>query len=375
VTPWAWIFSGYAFRTGRRECSKKAPAPARGLTPRTAPAVVAAATAFAALVLTPGATGAGDPRAATTVRFMRGVCWVAGDRIGAKHLDPLVQDHVSWISQTPFGWQRRLDDPAIRLSTGSFGFWGESDAGLIETTRLAHARGIRVLLKPHVWTHDGWVGGIAMKSEADWAKWFQGYETFILHYADLAERNGIEALAVGTELEGTTRREREWRAVIARVRARYHGALVYCANWSGEVDRVRFWDALDWIGVQAYYPLSDRVGPSVEELCAGWRGPLARLQALSRRLGKPVVFTEAAASRPWEWDLPGNPSAETQARCYESLFRCARANPWIRGIFFWKWFPDTGRLRGAANTGYTPQNKPAERVMARQYGAIEQSGG
>lgn len=313
---------------------------------------------------------------------MRGVCWVAGGRIGPAHLDPLLRDHVSWISQTPFGWQRRLDEPAIRLSTGSFGFWGESDAGLIETTRLAHARGIRVLLKPHVWTHAGWVGAIAMKSEADWAKWFQGYETFILHYADLAERNGIEALAIGTELEGTTRREREWRAVIARVRARYHGALVYCANWSGEVDRIRFWDALDWIGVQAYYPLSDRVDPSVEVLCAGWRGPLARLEALSRRLGKPVVLTEAgyhsldtAASRPWEWDLRGNPSPGTQARCYESLLRCARANAWIRGIFFWKWFPDMARSDPARNTGYTPQNKPAEGVMARQYGAIERSGG
>jgi len=180
-------------------------------------------------------------------RFHRGVCWVAGRAVDAGDLEPLVRLHASWISQTPFGWQAEPEDTEIETATSGHVLWGESDEGLIETTRLAHARGIRVLLKPHLWLRRGWPGDIAMRREEDWRAWFASYREFILHYADLAQRAGIEALAVGTELGGTTRREAEWRALIADVRARYRGKLTYCANWSEDVEHVAFWDALDWI--------------------------------------------------------------------------------------------------------------------------------
>lgn len=217
-----------------------------------------------------------------------------------------------------------------------------------------------------------------MRSEAEWQAWFASYRRFLLHYAELAERTGIEALAVGTELGGTTRREKEWRALIADVRSRYRGSLTYCANWSEDVDHVAFWDALDWIGVQAYYPITERTAPSIDELKAGWRKPIAALKALSERTKRPVVFTEVgyhaldtAASRPWEWRLSGRPSEETQARCYEALFRVAEANPWIRGIYIWKWFPHHERAGGPGHTDYTPQRKAAERVLEREYRRIE----
>ncbi|TMQ61829.1 MAG: hypothetical protein E6K75_00690 [Candidatus Eisenbacteria bacterium] len=177
-----------------------------------------------------------------------------------------------------------------------------------------------MLLKPHIWTRGGWSGSIAMKNEEDWARWFAGYRGFILHYADLAERSGAEALAVGTELGGTTAREREWRAIVAEVRRHYHGTLVYCANWAEDLHHTQFWDALDWIGVQAYYPLCDQRAPTTQALVRGWSGPLADLETIAKIWGKPVVLTEVgyhsldtAAIRPWEWDLPGSLSMETQA--------------------------------------------------------------
>jgi antitoxin (DNA-binding transcriptional repressor) of toxin-antitoxin stability system len=130
---------------------------------------------------------------------MRGVCWEAAGHIDSTDIEPLVRIHANWISQTPFGWQRRPDSPDIRGSYGGphrwGGFWGESDDGIEATTRWAHNRKIHVLLKPHIWTHGGWAGTIAMKNEADWATWFADYRDFILHYADLAERSGAEALA------------------------------------------------------------------------------------------------------------------------------------------------------------------------------------
>jgi hypothetical protein len=316
---------------------------------------------------------------------MRGVCWEAAGQIDSTDLEPLVRIHANWISQTPFGWQRRVDTPEIRVSYGAphhrGGFWGESDDGVEATTRWAHGRKIQVLLKPHIWTRGGWSGTIAMKSEADWAAWFADYREFILHYADLAERSGAEALAVGTELGGTTRREREWRSIIAEVRRRYHGSLVYCANWAEDLEGVQFWDALDWIGVQAYYPLSARHDPTTADLVQGWRKPLADLEAAARVWGKPVVMTEVgyhsldtAASRPWEWDLEGKLSLDTQARCYEALFSALEDHPAVRGVFIWKWHPDYARAGGPEDTEYSPQRKPAESVLARGYAAIERRG-
>ncbi len=320
--------------------------------------------------------------AAPALPFLRGVCWEAAGRVDGAALDPLVRDHAGWISQTPFGWERDPGKPPIVLATGHHeAFWGESDEGIAETTRMAHARGIRVLLAPHVWTHGGWTGVIAMKSEEDWARWFASYRTFILHYADLARACGIEALAVGMELGGTTGREREWREVIAEVRRHYGGRLVYGANWAEDLGHVRFWDALDWIGVQAYYPLSDRREPGVAELTAAWRKPLADLESISRRWGKPVVFTEVgyhsldtAASRPWVWDLEGSCSPVTQARCYEALFRALEGAPAVRGVFVWKWNPYYAQSGGPDDTEYTPQRKPAEEVLRRAFTRIERTG-
>ncbi len=332
----------------------------------------------------PGRPGAKAPT--QRLPFMRGVCWEAAGEIDSTELDALVRIRANWISQTPFGWQRGPGSPEIRVTKGTAphrwrGYWGESDEGVLATTRWAHARGIKVLLKPHIWTRSGWSGSIAMKSDEDWAAWFQAYREFILHYADLAEQSGAEALAVGTELGGTTKREREWRSIIADVRGRYHGSLVYCANWAEDLSRTNFWDALDWIGVQAYYPLSDRREPTTAELIEGWRRPLAELEQLSRIWGKPVILTEVgyhsldtAASRPWEWDLEGNLSLATQARCYEALFSALAEHPAVDGVFIWKWHPDYARAGGPADTEYSPQRKPAEAVLARGYAAIERRG-
>src|SRR2546422_7605590 len=105
-----------------------------------------------------GRVAPGSRSAATLARnlpFMRGICWEAAGRVEPSDLEPLTRIRASWISQTPFGWQRELDSPLIVTSSGSGGYWGESDAGLEATTRWAHERGIHVLLKPHVWTRAG----------------------------------------------------------------------------------------------------------------------------------------------------------------------------------------------------------------------------
>jgi hypothetical protein len=310
----------------------------------------------------------------------RGVCFVGGPPVDDSNFHELTETGVDWISQTPFGWQKNPHDPHFALATSGHVYWGERDVGLRQTSRIAHRHGIRTMLKPHIWLMDRgegfWSGAIAMKSEEDWQSWFESYERFILHYARLAQEEGDHALCIGTELEGTTHRQEDWRRIISAVREVYDGQLTYAANWSGEFERIAFWDALDYIGVQAYFPLSENPEPTVEELEQAWSPFRDRLEALSRRTGKRIVFTEVgyrsakgAAEEPWLWRSSGAAEHNTQARCYEAAFLALWREPWFMGTFWWKWFPHWEESRSPGDRSFTPQGKPAVAVMARWYGS------
>jgi hypothetical protein len=324
---------------------------------------------------------AAAPDAAVTVEPADkhcGVSWVAARKITPENLKPLVDSHVNWIVQAPFGWQRGLDNPVVTLATSGRILWGETDEGLRVTTRAARAGGIKTLLKPHVWiTGGGWRGEIEMADDAAWADWFESYRAFILHYARFAQASGIEALCIGTELQTSVRFEDDWRLIIREIRAVYDGKLTYAANWYREYEQVPFWDAVDYIGVQAYFPLAEGADTSVETLTAGWRRPLKKIAALSAEHGKPVLFTEIgyrsvpyAAKTPWEWPRRGEevePDPQLQARCYEAFYRTVWDEPWFAGVYWWKWFPTHTRAGGDGHVGFTPQNKPAQGIMSEWF--------
>ena len=327
-------------------------------------------------------TAATNAAAVRSELRQRGVSWVAAGPVTRSDLEMVAELGADWIVQTPFGWQSSVASPVVRLVTSGHVLWGETDEGLEVTTRLARELGIKTLLKPHIWltrsSGDEWRGQIAMRTDADWERWFASYRAFILHYAKPAQRLGIEALAVGTELHATAIAKPErWRRLIGEIRELYDGELTYAANWYREYEEIPFWDALDLIGVQAYFPLSDKSSPSSAELEDGWRTHKEALAQMSRRLGKPILFTEigyrsvpTAATRPWEWPRRGETGAvdlELQSRAYEAFFRTFWSEEWFAGAYFWKWFPKHAASGGAGHRGFTPQNKPAEAVLRRWY--------
>jgi hypothetical protein len=178
---------------------------------------------------------------------------------------------------------------------------------------------------------------------------------------------------VGRETDkAAIQREADWRRLIARVRERFKGPLTYSANFDG-YDRIRFWDALDVIGISAYFPLAGQDRPDDAELRAGWERVMGPLEAFSRRLNRRVVFTEigypafgSAARRPWE-EGEGPADVWLQSRLYEAALREVARRPFLVGSFFWLW-EGTSRppFRDAS---FSIQDKPASFVMARWYAA------
>ena len=306
-----------------------------------------------------------------------GVCWVgSADPDG---LASLAGSGVRWISVSPFAYGQ--SDPH-RPPEGGFRasrFRGESLEGIRAVVRAAHSAGLRVLVKPHIWLHGAgaWRGDIAMRSDADWDTWFAAYEAFLAPFVELAREESVAALCIGCELGGTVEREARWRALLERVRGRYDGSITYAANWHGEVESVPFWDALDWIGVQAYFPLTETPTPTEQDLRAGWEPWKRMLEALSRRHGRTVVLTEVGyrpetdnGREPWRWHLEGPLDPDAQARAFRALFAAFEEAPWLEGIQVWKWFAHTPageRPRRQAHDGFSPQGLPAEAVILEAF--------
>lgn len=290
---------------------------------------------------------------------MRGLCWVAGDSIASHNMDQISNIGTNWISQTPFGWMKGIDSPVVVLNSDK-AWWGEADRGIRHTAALASSSGIKSMLKPHIWLRrsgDKWRSDIAMNSPVEWDAWFESYSDWILHYALLAEECNIEALCIGTELHQTTVQHPEkWREIIAAIRKVYSGDLTYAANWYKELEGVTFWDDLDYIGVQAYFPLSKKDNPRKKELLKSWQKHKRQLENISKKYNKKIVFTEIgykntadAAKEPWTWPQDTEDDIEVsdvmQRICYEALFESVWHESWFDGMFIWKWFHTTYKYR------------------------------
>ena len=292
---------------------------------------------------------------------------------------------VTHITLVSFGWQRAADDPQVRVDT-SDGWYSESHRGIRALARRADSLGMGVILKPHLW-----IGGydeqqnrsdIGFNSPEKWRRWEDSYRRFLMIYARLAAEVDADVLVLGTELSRpATTRPQFFRALADTVRTVYDGPLTYAANWHDEYEEIAFWDALDYVGVQAYFPLVDTPNPSLDTLQARWRAHRAELAAIHRRTETPVLFTEigyrsarTAARAPWRWpeeESGVRPDSALQARCYRAFFSTIRTAPWFAGALIWKWHPRDDRQDP---TAFTPQGKPAERVLARWFAGTRPGG-
>ena len=219
-----------------------------------------------------------------------------------------------------------------------------------------------------------------MDTEEVWEKWFASYEKFILYYAKMAEQHDFDAFCIGTELHQTAKQQdKRWRKIIREVRKVYSGDLMYAANWMDEFEDVQFWDELDYIGIQAYFPLTNKENPSIADLKKGWQPHVSKITAIQQKFDRPVLFTEIgykstsdAAIKPWEWpsfkeNLSRDVSLQTQVNGYEAFFQVFWHQPWFAGAYFWDWYPNHQEAGGSKNKGFTPQNKPAENTIRSWY--------
>ena len=258
-----------------------------------------------------------------------------------------------------------------------------TDQELAAQITAARADGLRVSLTPLFYCTEC-EGGSRSVFRTDpahpdrLAAFFRSYSGFVDHYAALAQANGASIFFVGSELSYLEAAAGYWRGVIAGVRGIFHGQLAYEENWD-VLGNAHFLDAVDLIGVSAYFPLDGRQSPTLAQLLADWRSSsapgwqgrnwVAALQGLVRTYHRPILFGEVgymsgdyAAAHPYLNDYE-NINWSLQSDLYQALLETFQGYGWWAGAIWW----DYSQTADGAGNGRTFAGKLAEVMLHMWY--------
>ncbi|WP_165820067.1 hypothetical protein [Microvirga sp. KLBC 81] len=294
----------------------------------------------------------------------------------------------------------------INLSTDPTKPWlSESDtfAQVRQAVLDATARGLKVVLKPHLETDNRvWRADIA---PTDPKAWFASYKAMMVEYAKVAQAAGASMICVGTEMKSMTDPTKvcsdgmtytqKWVDIISAVRSVFSGQVTYSSTYE-EVTKVGFWDAVDNIGVNPYIPLSTSNTPTVDQMVDAWIQPhfnswirdtlyqgksaIEYYKALSDQYGKQVIFTEVgyrsmdgANKDPGLHGGSGTVDYQEQADAYTALYKVMEnyGGRWLGGSFLWSYYPYASKQEmtaaGVSELDYTTQWKPANDIITANY--------
>jgi hypothetical protein len=232
-----------------------------------------------------------------------------------------------------------------------------SDEEVQRIIKRFHEVGIRVMLKPFLVLKDSvWQGGFTPVEPYEITagvnvryreKWAASLRAMLSHYADLAQRCGVESICLGNEYHGVEHFTKEWREAVAAVRERFQGLVT---SDFVPFDRRKvppqfgeWWHDLDFLSL-SFYPAFPKADASTEEIVESLQPHVQELRELCAAYAKPLVFAECGM-RSTSFDPQGSSGyhgqgtydGHIQGRFLEGVFATFRTEPWWRGLVWWKW--------------------------------------
>ncbi|MCR5141274.1 MAG: hypothetical protein K6C68_01905 [Ruminococcus sp.] len=314
--------------------------------------------------------------------FCKGYTWgffsgsgVFGTPEAERSMELLAKNGLDWICIPVNCFQETFHSTVI------FSMFGhtQTDADIEAAVVKAKSLGLKVCLKPMVDCLDGsWRARINFPPEQPryWDSWFKSYNSFMQHYASLAERLGCEMLCTGCEMFGMDSQDKHCREMIAKVREVYSGIIMHNVNHGDEL-RFPWLEDVDVIGISAYYPCTTPDDNSLTQMNSVWAGIAEKLADVHEHYGKPVMFAEiglrsvhGCAQYPWEYhyDPQEQPDEQEQADFYEAAMASTFDIPWFAGYFWWDWkakLPPADKAKD--NRDFTCYGKKAEQVLRKWY--------
>ena len=285
----------------------------------------------------------------------------------ASQLDHLGQLHVNSVSFVFPIYQSNWTSTTVYTDPT----WTPSLANTRTFIRAAHQRGMRVLLRPLMDENSlhpagKWRGQIA---PASISAWFASYTGLVMTFAQLAQAEHAEIIDLGTEFDSLQSDSGEWLNLISAVRRVYSGQLTYSANWA--IQYPSFGWALDFLSIDAFFPLSVPTNATQQQLVAAWSPWIARANGFAYNFGRHVVFTELGTTSevgsfqtPWLWSHGTGISLEAQRLYYAAACQALKGR--ISGMYWWNYMIDP-LPSPATDTGFDPQGKPSEASVGQCY--------
>lgn len=358
----------------------------------------------------------------------RGRTWIKRARTNARAEEvTFVVSGFQWFTDP--GRKDHLDAVEIHDSPGSTARcrgkdgtdWRTCKTPSLSSLRTAigraRAAGLRVRLRPQIDVGAG-NSTFRMRDEIDKGPgerraWFDSYARWLSRYARLARDLRLDTFVVGAGLSKMTDEPAdrdEWRALIAHLRSGelmgdgaggFAGEVTYAAQWDSVVqdamdpaEQLFFWDALDVIAIDAYFPVvpaANGSNPTIGDLRTGWfqangglpTSPVDVVRRLHDEYGRDVWFSalgylsrEGTAVFPEkpDWELArdgGRLRMQPQSRAVRAAFDVwapIAAEGWFRGISWWEW-PPTGR-GGRGDGSYALPGKPAETEICIRHAGV-----
>ncbi len=305
---------------------------------------------------------------------INGISFVASNTLTTqKEVVPVLETHANWVTLMPFAFMKSLQDTTIHFNSQRQ--WiGERKEGIEHASSVFHNNQMKIMLKPQIWIHKGFTGHIEMKTKKEWEVFEENYAQFLLFYAAIAEEQHIELLCIGTELNSfVSQRPQFWNQLIQRIRKIYKGQLTYAENWD-TYQNVPFFTKLDYIGIDAYFPLANEQTPSIELLEKEWNRHKNSMESFAEKLNKKVLFTEYGyqstdytTHEPWNFSKEKKVNLVAQTNALTALYNQFWKEDWFAGGFLWKWFDTNEQVGGENDSDYTVQNKPSLEVVKQFY--------
>lgn len=238
----------------------------------------------------------------------------------------------------------------------------------------ARKRGFTVMLRPLLdigtpETATDWRGTLRPQ---DREQWHRTYRALLLSYAQLAQANHVDVLDIGSELDSMEPDASYWTQLIRSIRSVYHGQVTYSSNWAKGYPA--FGRSLDFISIDAYFPLSRPLTASAPELAAAWQPWIDRMNRIRKSFGKPLVLTEMGATslagsfqQPWIWDNGQPIDLTSQQRYYEAA--CQSVVPRFGGVYWWLYTLDPPAKPGL-DRSYAVAGKPAEAALKDCFASV-----
>ncbi len=233
----------------------------------------------------------------------------------------------------------------------------------------------------------------APRDPAWWDAWFARYAAFAAYHADLASKAGAQALILGGSwlspaLPGglvnggasgvPADADARWGAILADVRKRFNGQVLWAAAYPGALDSLlAFAKTLDGVYLLWSAPLT---GSSVDDLKASAGQLLDNdIQPFQKALGKPVILAAAYPSVNGAANInlptralfqPGTAQAQldlqAQADVYQALMIAVNERAWLGGFVSRGYYPPAVLQDGSASV----HGKPAEDVLWYWFGRL-----